>query len=84
MNELRTLKVACKKYQTPDLIKGQFPEFEIWAVLDKNDVADIAAGAFTPGRFSWSLVKRLNGLGGKDDRTRKNYRKAFKAARIVK
>jgi hypothetical protein len=81
--ELRAIKVACKKYQTPDLLKKQFPNFEIWAVLDKGDEVDIAKGAFTPGRFSWSLIKRLNGLGGRGDRTLKNYRRALKDAGIL-
>jgi hypothetical protein len=76
--ELRSLKVTTKKFQTPESLKKQFPEYEVWAVLDKHDQGDIAGGNFDPGRFSWSLVKRLNGLKGKDDRTLKNYRKALK------
>jgi hypothetical protein len=82
-SELRALEVACKKHQTPDLLKKQFPDFEVWAVLDKDDEVDIVNGDFAPGRFAWALVKRLNGLGGKDDRTLKNYRRALKAAGIV-
>jgi hypothetical protein len=82
LEELRVLKVKSKKYQTPDLLKKQFPEFELWAILDKDDERDIADGNFDPGRFSWSLVKRLNGLRGKDDRTLKNYRRALRAAGI--
>ena len=81
--ELQTLKVASKKYQTPELLKVHYADFDIWATLDKNDELDIAAGAFAPGRFSWSLVKRLNNLEGKDDRTLKNYRRALKAAGIL-
>jgi hypothetical protein len=80
--ELRGLKGASKKYRTPDLLKVQFPNLEVWGVLDRNDVADVAKGEFVPGRFSWSLVKRHNGLSGKDDRTLKNYRRALRAAHI--
>jgi hypothetical protein len=80
--ELRELKIATKKHQTPDLLKQRFPDFELWAILERADIADIIDGAFTPGRFSWSLIKRLNGLDGKDDRTLKNYRRALRAAGI--
>jgi hypothetical protein len=82
LKELRALKVAGKKYQTPDLMKKQFPEFEVWAACDKDDERDIAAGSFDPGRFSWALVQRLNNHRGKDDRTLQNYRKALRAAGI--
>jgi hypothetical protein len=82
LKELSALKVATKKHQTPTLLKKQFPELEVWAVLDKDDERDIAAGTFDPGRCSWALVKRLNDLRGKDDRTLKNYRKALRAAGI--
>jgi hypothetical protein len=82
LGELRALKVATKKYQTPDLLKEQFSRFEIWAVLDKQDERDIAAGDFTPGRFAWTLVKRLKSLRGEGDRTLKNYRKNLKKAGI--
>ena len=80
--ELRALRVAAQKYQTPDLLKKQFPGFEVWDALDGDDANDIAAGSFDPGRFSWALVKRLNNLKGKDDRTLKNYRKALRDAGI--
>ena len=82
MAELRALGVAAKKHQTPALLKQAFSEFEVWAILDRSDEADIAAGNFHPGRFAWSLVKRLNGLKGKDDRTLKSYRKSLRAAGI--
>ncbi len=80
LEELRALRVATKKHQTPELLKKLFPGFEVWAVLDRRDEEDIAGGDFNPGRFSWSLVKRLEGLTGKDDRTLKNYRRALKDA----
>ena len=82
LDELRALKVASKKYQTPDLLKVQFPEFKVWSALDKDDERDIAAGSFDPGRFSWALVQRLNNHRGKDDRTLQNYRKALRAAGV--
>jgi hypothetical protein len=72
LRELRSLKVATKKHQTPELLKKQFSTFEVWAVMDKGDLSDIAAGQFQPGRTAWSLVKRLLNLSGTDDRTLKN------------
>lgn len=82
LEELRSLKVASKKYQTPELLYERFPKFELWKVLESTDRVDIAAGDFNPGRFSWSLVKRLIGLKGSDDRTLKNYRRALRIAHI--
>ena len=83
LKELRALKVATKKYRTPELLKKEFPKFEVWAVLDDHDGRDIANGDFLPGRFAWALIKRSNNLSGKDDRTLKNYRKALRRAGIA-
>jgi hypothetical protein len=83
LKELRSLKGATKKHQTPELLKRRFPNFEVWAVLGNDDIKDVASGDFVPGYYAWSLVKRLNGLTGKDDRTLKNYRKALRAAGIA-
>jgi hypothetical protein len=80
--ELRLLKVAVKKYQTPAMLKAQFPNFELWSIVDEDDEKDIVEDKFYPGHFSWTLVKRLNGLKGNDDRTLQNYRKKLKAAGI--
>ena len=80
MKELRSLKVASKKYQTQAQLKQRFPDLDLWGALDKDDESDIASGDFNPGRFAWSLIKRLNNLREKDDRTLKNYRKALRAA----
>jgi hypothetical protein len=82
LKELRALKVASKKHQTPDLLKKQFPEFEVWSALDKDDERDIASGDFDPGRCAWALVQRLNNQRGKDDRTLQNYRKGLRRAGI--
>lgn len=82
LRELRALRVASKRYQTPDLLKKQFPEFEVWSALDTDDERDVAAGNFDPGRFSWALIQRLNNQRGRDDRTLQNYRKALRAAGI--
>jgi hypothetical protein len=78
--DLKVLKAACKRYQTPALLDQQFPDLDVWSVMDSSDKADIAKGAFVPGHFAWALVMRLNNLNGNDNRTLKNYRKALKAA----
>ena len=83
LNDLKVLKTACKQYQTPALLQQSFPDLDVWAVLGKDDQPEVAAGDYDPGRFAWSLVKRLNGLRGKDDRTLKNYRKALRRAGIL-
>lgn len=80
--ELRQLKAASKKYQTPQLLKQQFPALEVWAALEKDDERSVAVGDFLPGHFAWALIKRTNGLVGKDDRTLKNHRKALRAADV--
>jgi hypothetical protein len=81
-DELRALKAASKKFQTPALLKERFPDFEVWSVLDRDDERDIATGGFDAGHFSWALVKRMNNQRGKDDRTLQNYRKRLRAAGI--
>lgn len=82
-DELKLLKTACKRYQTPALLQQQFPDLDVWAALKDDDKADIANGEFDPGRFAWSLVMRFLKLMGNDDRTLKNYRKALKAAGLL-
>jgi hypothetical protein len=84
LGELQALKTACKRYQTPALLKKQFPRFAVWDVLDNDDEKDIAVGHFTSGCFAWALAKRLNSLTGtdKNNRTLKNYRKALRTAGI--
>jgi hypothetical protein len=81
--ELRQLKVATKRYQTPGLLRDQFPSFAVWAVIDTDDAKSIAAGEFHPGRFAWSLVQRIAGLNSSSDRTLKNYRAAIKRASLA-
>jgi hypothetical protein len=81
--ELKVLKAACKRYQTPGLLEQQFPDLDVWVAMADNDKADIANGEFGPGRFAWALVKRSLNLSGNDDRTLKNYRKALRAAKLL-
>jgi hypothetical protein len=81
--DLKVLKTACKRYQTPALLEQQFPDLDVWAAMDEADKADIANGEFYPGRFGWSLVMRLLNLKGNDDRTLKNYRIALRAAGLL-
>jgi len=81
--DLKKIKVACKRYQTPTLLAQKFPDLDVWAVLGDDDKADVAKGKFNPGRFAWSLVKRLINLPGEGDRTLKNYRNALKAAKLI-
>jgi hypothetical protein len=81
--DLKVLKTACKRYQTPALLEQQFPDLDVWAPLDDADKADIANGEFLPGRFAWALVLRWLNLKGKDNRTLKNYRKALRTAGLL-
>jgi hypothetical protein len=81
--DLRVLKAACKRYQTPALLEQQFPNLDVWAPLDDADKADIAKGNFQPGLFAWSLVKRVIGLSGHHNRTLKNYRSALRKAGLL-
>jgi hypothetical protein len=82
-DDLKVLKAACKRYQTPALLLQQFPDLDVWAALEDDDKADIANGEFDPGHFAWSLVMRFLKLTGNDDRTLKNYRKALKAGGLL-
>ena len=81
--DLKVLKAACKRYQTPALLEQQFRDLDVWAPLDDTDKADIASGKFDPGRFAWALVMRLINLTGKDNRTLKNYRKVLKSVGLL-
>jgi hypothetical protein len=81
--DLKMLKTACKRYQTPALLEQQFPDLDVWAALEDADKADIAKGNFQPGIFAWALVKRIIGLRGHHNRTLKNYRNALRAAGLL-
>jgi hypothetical protein len=81
--DLKVLKTACQRYQTPALLAQNFQNLDVWAVMNDDDKADIAKGEFQPGIFAWSLVKRMIGLRGDNNRTLKNYRKALRAAGLL-
>ena len=82
-DELKRLKAVTKKYQTPDLLRAQFPSFAVWSVMDSEDAKSVAEGEFDAGRFAWALVQRLEGLNGNSNRTLKNYKAAIKRAGLV-
>jgi len=81
--ELKTVKVACKKYQTPKGLKAQFPDLAIWDAIESADVQDLAEGKFQPGYFAWAIVQRVEGLNSSSNRTLKNYRKAIRTAGLA-
>jgi hypothetical protein len=78
--DLKALKVACKRYQTQALLEQEFPALDVWAAMGEDDKTDVAAGRINAGQTAWSLVKRFLDLQGNGDRTLKNYGKALKTA----
>jgi hypothetical protein len=48
--ELKVLKVASKRYQTPTLLQQEFPDLDVWAAMDDPDKVDVARGDFNPGK----------------------------------
>ena len=83
LEDLKVLKTACQRYQTPALLAQDFGHLDVWIAMKDDDKADIAKGEFLPGFFAWSLVKRTINLSGKNNRTLKNYRKALRAAGLL-
>jgi hypothetical protein len=81
--ELKVLKTAAKRYQTPKLLRKQYAGLDVWAALDATDQRDIAAGEFLPGFLAWALVKREIGLIEQGNRTLKNYRKKLRSKRLI-
>jgi hypothetical protein len=81
--DLKVLKTACQRYQTPALLEQNFRDLDVWVAMNDDDKADIAKGNFLPGVFAWSLVRRMINLTGHHNRTLKNYRKALRAAGLL-
>jgi hypothetical protein len=82
--ELAIIKPRVRSYRTIDKLRTEFPDFELWKYVFRDEHEDLLAGKFLPKAFAESITMRVFGIGSRQTlkKDRKKIKKAPPSSRL--